>query len=178
MIHGNHRKHEVTRWGADGSAGPLKNSARGEQRSAFKRNHLDVENGSFGNCPDSLGHDGHQNAAFSDLTNRLARDSLACRICSDRIECQRALDDPTGALRTANRFQPQALGRAASRSRAGALTAPDRDRSTWSHSHEPSAGPKTWKLPERSSISPQILVECGTCYHRVSTLDLRWGQSD
>jgi len=56
------------------------------------------------------------------------------------MDSERAADDPIAALRTADRFQPQALGRIIGRSRAGSLAAPDRDRSARTHPHEPSAG--------------------------------------
>ena len=100
-----------------------------------------------------------------------------CCACFSRIESQRAVDDSIRTLRTADRFQPQALGRTAGRSRAGSLTAPDRDRSAWTHPHEPSAGTKARELPERSSTPSKILAQRGTCHRRVSTLNLRWRQS-
>src|SRR5260370_33487216 len=100
-----------------------------------------------------------------------------CRACFSRIESRRAADDSIRTLRTADRFQPQALGRTAGRSRAGTLTPPDRDRSAWTHRHEPSAGTPARQLPKRSSTPSKILAHGGTCHHRVSTLNLRWRQS-
>src|ERR1700688_4166405 len=67
-----------------------------------------------------------------------------CCACFSRIESQRAVDDSIRTLRTADRFQPQALGRTAGRSRAGSLTAPDRDRSARSSLWEIS---KRWCKP-------------------------------
>ena len=100
-----------------------------------------------------------------------------CCACFSRIESQRAVDDSIRTLRTADRFQPQALGRTAGRSRAGTLTAPHRDRSAWTHPHEPSAGTQARQLPKRSSTPSKILAQRGTCHHRVSTVNLRWRQS-
>jgi hypothetical protein len=100
-----------------------------------------------------------------------------CCACFSRIESRRAADDSIRTLRTADRFQPQALGRTAGRSRAGTLTAPNRDRSAWTHPHDPSAGTQARQLPKRSSTPSKILAHRGTCYHRVSTLNLRWRQS-
>ena len=100
-----------------------------------------------------------------------------CCACFSRIESRRAADDSIRALRTADRFQPKALGRTAGRSRAGTLTAPDRDRSAWTHPHEPSAGTQARQLPKRSSTPSKILAHRGTCHHRVSTVNLRWRQS-
>jgi hypothetical protein len=105
------------------------------------------------------------------------RAAPTCCACFGRIESKCALDDSIRTLRTAERFQPQALGRTAGRSRAGRLTAPDRDRSAWTHPHEPSAGTQARQLPERSSTPSQILAHRGTCHHRVSTVNLRWRQS-
>src|SRR4029077_4233624 len=100
-----------------------------------------------------------------------------CCACFSRIESKCALDDSIRTLRRADRFQPQALGRTAGRSRAGTLTAPDPDRSAWTHPHEPSAGTPARQLPKRSSTPSKILAQGGTCHHRVSTLNLRWRQS-
>jgi hypothetical protein len=100
-----------------------------------------------------------------------------CRACFSRIESGRAADDSIRSLRTADRFQPQALGRTAGRSRAGTLTAPDRDRSAWTHPHEPSAGTQARQLPKRSSTPSKIAAQRGTGHHRVSTLNLGWRQS-
>ena len=101
-----------------------------------------------------------------------------CCACFSRIESRRAADDSIRTLRTADRFQPQALGRTAGRSRAGTLTAPDRDRSAWTHPHEPSAGTFQSEVAHllRSLLSAgRVITECPlSTSDGVKALDVAW----